>query len=109
MRITEWDAAINRCAPAALNRGTHRKETPMTRRTIHDRAPRALPRLALLLALAAASGCATSTGGAVVTPWGAAGLHRFDGGVERLTTAREAPLPTLDNPLLSRSGLAANP
>jgi hypothetical protein len=81
----------------------------MTRRTIHDRGIRALPRLALLIALAGASGCATSTGGAVVTPWGAAGLYRFDGGVERISAARQAPLPTLDNPRLSRSGLAANP
>lgn len=81
----------------------------MTRSKTDDREIRALPCLALMLAAACASGCATSTGGAVVTPWGAAGLYRFDGGIERVSAAREAPLPTLDNPLLSRSGLAANP
>lgn len=81
----------------------------MTRNTAHHRATRALPRVAVLLALAAASGCATSTRGAVVTPWGAAALYRFDAGIERVTPAREAQLPTLDNPLLSRSRVAANP
>jgi hypothetical protein len=81
----------------------------MTRNPSHHRAKHALPRLALLLALAAASGCATSTGGAVVTPWGAAGLYRFDAGVERTTPTREAPLPTLDSPLLSRTSVAASP
>jgi hypothetical protein len=81
----------------------------MTRSKTDDRETRTLTRLALMLALACASGCATSTGGAVVTPWGAAGVYRFDGDVERVGVAREAPLPTLDNPLLSRSGLAAAP
>ena len=56
----------------------------------------------LLLCLLALAGCATPSGPMLASPWGAIGVHRFDTAVQRTTPAgREAPLPTLERPLLS--------
>ncbi len=61
--------------------------------------PRTAALIACLLALA---GCASPSSSMLVSPWGAVGLHRFDTATQRTALARrEAPLPTLDRPLLS--------
>ena len=73
--------------------------------------PRTAPiRRLLVTALLAAAlgGCATPATQLMVSPWGGVGVHRFDTGVGRGAIARrEAPLPTLERPLLSAPALAA--
>lgn len=65
---------------------------------------RMLRTTSLMLGLLALAGCATPSDAMLVSPWGAVGMHRFDTAVQRTTLARrEAPLPTLERPLLSPS------
>jgi len=56
----------------------------------------------MMLGVLGLAGCVTPADSMLVSPWGAVGVHRFDTAVRRTTLARrEAPLPTLDRPLLS--------
>lgn len=68
---------------------------------------RTLRNAALATALFALAGCATPSSSMLVSPWGAVGVHRFDTATQRTALARrEAPLPTLEHPLLSPPAVA---